>query len=209
MRVEGIALTFFLSFFAGVLTAQDSSKDQNPDQKHNQARDQNVGREKSGFMDKVFFGGGIGAGFGDYTYVSVSPIIGYRVSPKLTTGLRLMYQYTTFAYYNNSTRDYEDYSGHDYSIGGFVTYSLFGPIFIQGEYEHLNYDGLYYDGTSMRTTFNSILAGGGISQPVGRKAGIFLVLLYNFSYANYDSTNAYRSPYNSPWVMRVGITGGF
>jgi len=193
------------------LTAQnqDTSKDQNPDQNQNQPQDQNVGREKSGFMDKVFFGGGLGAGFGDITFVNVSPMIGYRVSPKLTTGVRLMYQYTTFQYYNFATQENETYNGNDYSIAGFATYSLFGPVFIQGEYEHLNYEGLYMDGTSARTTFNSMMAGAGISQPVGRKAGIFMVLLYNFSYQNYDATNSFRSPYNSPWILRVGITGGF
>ena len=173
------------------------------------AQEQNQNSGKPAFMDKVFVGGGIGAGFGDYTYVSISPIIGYHLTPRLSLGLRLMYQYTTFKYTNYQNQQWNTYSGNDFGIGGFATYSLFGPVFLQAEYEHLNYDGLYYDGTQARTSFDSFMAGGGISQPIGRKAAFFLAVLYNFSYENFNNANAYRSPYNSPIVIRVGVTGGF
>jgi len=173
------------------------------------AQDQVQDSGKLGFMDKLFFGGGVGAGFGNYTYISVSPIIGYRLTPRLSTGVRLMYQYTTFKYYDYIDQKEETYNGNDFGIGGFATFSLFGPIFLQAEYEHLSYDGLYYDGTQDRTSFDSFMAGGGISQPVGRKSSLFLAVLYNFSYENFNNANAYRSPYDSPWVVRIGISGGF
>jgi len=173
------------------------------------AQEQGQDLGKPGFMDKLFFGGGVGAGFGNYTYISVSPIIGYRLTPRLSTGVRLMYQYTTFKYYDYIDQKDETYNGNDFGIGGFATFSLFGPVFLQAEYEHLSYDGLYYDGTQDRTSFDSFMAGGGISQPVGRKSSFFLAVLYNFSYANFNNANAYRSPYNSPWVVRIGISGGF
>jgi hypothetical protein len=173
------------------------------------AQDQNQNPDKPPFKDKVFFGGGIGAGFGTYTFISVSPIIGYRLTPRLSPGIRLMYQYTTFKYYDFIDQKEETYSGNDFGIGGFVTYSLFGPVFLQAEYEHLSYDGLDYSGNQERASFDSFMAGGGISQPMGRKAAFFLAVLYNFSYENFNNTNAYRSPYNSPWVVRLGVTGGF
>jgi hypothetical protein len=173
------------------------------------AQDRNQNPEKPAFKDKVFFGGGIGAGFGDYTYISISPIIGYRLAPKLSVGIRLMYQYTTFKYYDYVDQKEETYNGNDFGIGGFATYSLFGPVFLQAEYEHLSYDGLDYYGNEERASFDSFMAGGGISQPMGRKAAFFLAVLYNFSYENFNNTNAYRSPYDSPWVVRIGVTGGF
>lgn len=173
------------------------------------AQEQGENQGKPKFLDKVFFGGGVGAGFGDVTFISVSPIIGYRLTPRLSTGVRLMYQYTSFKYYDYIDKREKTYNGNDFGIGGFATFSLFGPIFLQAEYEHLSYDGLYYDGTQARTSFDSFLAGGGISQPIGRKAAFFLAALYNFSYKNFNNTNAYRVPYNSPVVIRVGITGGF
>ncbi len=165
-------------------------------------------RNRPAFLDRIYVGGGFGAGFGNYTYISVSPIIGYMVTPKLSTGVRLMYQYTTFDYYyTNGTKD--KYSGNDYGASIFARHMLFGPVFLQAEYEYLNYDALYSDGSKGRTDFSSVLAGGGISQPVGRKAFVFLTVLYNFSYDRFNSYNVVRSPYDSPWVVRVGITAGF
>ena len=163
----------------------------------------------SSIRDKIFVGGGFGAGFGNYTYVNISPIIGYRISPRLSAGMRFMYQYTTYDYYDYQAQRTLNYSGNDFGIGGFARFMVYGPVYLQAEYEHLNYDGLSYDGVSSRDTFDSFMAGGGISQPVGGKAFLFLTAMYNFSYDNFNSSNAYRSPYNSPWVIRIGITAGF
>ncbi len=165
--------------------------------------------QRPAFLDKVFVGGGFGAGFGDYTFINISPIIGYRVTPKLSAGIRLTYQYTTFDYFDFQDQRTKKYQGNDFGVGGFARFMLFGPIYLQAEYEHLNYDGLDYNGVSSRSSFNSFMAGGGISQPVGGKAFLFFTAMYNFSYENFNTSNVYRSPYNSPWVIRIGITAGF
>lgn len=162
----------------------------------------------SEFMDKVFVGGGLGAGFGNYTFINVSPLIGYRISNRLSAGLRFMYQYTTFEYLNQNFEK-ERYNGNDLGAGPFARFMVYGPIYLQAEYEYLSYDGLYYDGTRRRNSFESVMAGGGIAQPIGQKAAFFITAMYNFSYQNFDSSGSYRSPYNSPWVFRVGIAGGF
>jgi hypothetical protein len=163
---------------------------------------------KSDIFEKLFFGGGFGAGFGDYTFVSVSPIVGYRVSDRLAIGMRLMYQYTTFEYIDQN-RNKERYKGNDFGASPFARFMVYGPAFLQVEYEYMNYDALYYDGTKKRSSFDSFLAGGGISQPIGQRAAFFLALLYNFSYEGFDNSDVYRSPYDSPWVLRIGISGGF
>jgi hypothetical protein len=164
--------------------------------------------QKSDISEKLFFGGGFGAGFGSYTFISVSPIIGYRVTPRLAAGVRFMYQYTTFEYLDQNF-DKERYNGNDFGVSPFARFMVYGPAFLQAEYEYMNYDALYYDGTKTRSSFDSYLAGGGISQPIGQRAAFFLVVLYNFSYEGFDNSGVYRSPYDSPWVFRVGISGGF
>jgi hypothetical protein len=52
------------------------------------------------------------------------------------------------------------------------------------------------------------MAGGGMFQPIGRHAGFFAMVLYNFSYRNPTGPNDYY-PYSSPFVLRVGLTAGF
>ncbi len=164
--------------------------------------------QKPAFLDKVFYGGGLGAGFGGYTYINVSPIIGYRATNKLSVGLRLMYQYTTFDYWDSQDQMSKQYKGNDFGIGGFARYALFGPVYLQAEYEYLNYDGLAFDGSSSRSGFDSYMAGAGFAQSIGGKASFFVTAMYNFSYEGFNQNGLYRVPYNSPWVIRVGIAAG-
>ena len=159
--------------------------------------------EKPSLKDKLFFGGGFGLSFSsNYDFFSLSPIIGYRVNQRLATGLSIVYRYTNYKYVNPNV------STNDYGVSPFLRFQLYGPLFIHAEYEHLNYEYITYAGQSFRQSYNSFLAGGGFFQPVGRKAGFFATALYNFSYRNPTSSNDYY-PYNSPWILRVGITAGF
>ncbi len=159
--------------------------------------------EKPSLKDRMFFGGGFGLSFSsNYDFFSVSPIIGYRLSPKVATGLSITYRYTKYKYVTPSI------STNDYGLSPFIRYQFYGPLFLHAEYEYLNYEYITYTGESNRKSFTSLMAGGGFFQPVGRRAGLYLSLLYNFSYRNPTSPNDYY-PYSSPFVVRAGITAGF
>ena len=158
---------------------------------------------KSSLRDKIFVGGGLGASFTRYTdFVSVSPIIGYKVSPRFAPGIGLMYRYTSYK------TVYPKLTTNDYGGSVFARFKLFGPFFLHAEFEHLNYE---FPGSSpgetLRMDFNSFLAGGGFFQPIGSKAGFFATALYNFSYQS--SYNYLYYPYSSPLILRVGLTAGF
>jgi hypothetical protein len=165
-------------------------------------------KPKSEFSEKIFFGGGFGAGFGDYTFINISPIVGYRFNDRLSGGMRLMYQYTTFEYFIGGFSK-ERYNSSDLGIGPFARLLVYGPVYLQAEYEYLSFKQIYPDGSSSRTNFDSFMAGGGVVQTIGRNASLFATVLYNFSYDGFNDSNVLRSPYNSPWVVRMGIAGGF
>ena len=156
--------------------------------------------EKPTLRDRIFTGGGFGASFGSYyDYVSVSPLVGYRITQKLAGGIQVQYRYTNYKSYT------PDFSTNDFGVSPFLRYNIFPPFFLHTEYEYLNYQ--YPDqGGKSRKGFNSFLAGGGFFQPIGRKAGIYVLALYNFSYR--DNQSGFY-PYNSPLVLRAGITAGF
>jgi len=159
--------------------------------------------EKPSLKDRMFFGGGFGLSFSSYyDYVSVSPIIGYRISPKVASGISIIYRYTNYKSVTPSV------ATHDYGVSPFIRYQFYGPLFLHAEYEYLNYQYIDYTGESVRKSFTSVMAGGGLFQPVGRRAGLYLSVLYNFSYKNPTSPYDYY-PYSSPWVLRAGITAGF
>jgi len=159
--------------------------------------------DKPSFTDRMFFGGGLGLSFSStYDFFSVSPIIGYRLSQKVATGLSLIYRYNNYKYVTPSI------STNDYGVSPFIRYQFYGPLFLHAEYEYLNNEYITYSGEPIRKAFTSFMAGGGFFQPVGRKAGIYISALYNFSYKNPTSVYDYY-PYSSPLVLRAGITAGF
>ena len=84
---------------------------------------------------------------------------------------------------------------------------LGGGLFLHAEYEYLNYQypNPANPSESIRKGFSSLLAGGGFFQPIGKHAGFYITVLYNFSY---QSTYTVY-PYTSPVIYRAGITAGF
>ncbi|MCD9017276.1 hypothetical protein [Parachryseolinea silvisoli] len=158
--------------------------------------------QDASWRDRVFTGGGFGLSFSNYyDYVSVSPLIGYRLTPKLAAGIQVQYRYTKYKQYSFK------FSTNDYGVSPFVRYSVAGPFFLHAEYEYLNYEFPLSANESVRRSYNSFLAGGGFFQPLGRFAGFYLMALYNFSYTDPDPGEF--SPYDSPLVLRAGVTAGF
>lgn len=159
--------------------------------------------ERAAWRDRVFTGGGFGMSFStNADFVSVSPLIGYRVSPNFAPGISVTYKYTN---YKNVT---PKITTNDYGIAPFARYKVTKNVFLQAEYEYLNYQFPVSSTESIRKSFSSFLAGGGFFQPVGRRASIYMIAMYNFSYRNPAGANTFQ-PYNSPIVFRAGITAGF
>lgn len=156
--------------------------------------------EKPTLKDRMFTGGGLGMNFSSFSdYVSLSPLIGFKITDKLATGIGFQYRYTN--YKTGPT----NFSTNDYGVSPFVRYYVYNPFFLHTEYEYLNYQ---YFASSSRSSYSSLMTGGGMFQPFGGRAGLFVMALYNLSYRNPNSPYDY-SPYSSPWVLRAGVTLGF
>lgn len=150
--------------------------------------------------ERVVFGGGFGLGFSNLQdYVMVSPAVGYMLTRRLMGGTSITYQYTNYKYVSPSV------AVHAYGAAPFLRFLSYENLFLHTEYEYLNYqfpDQVGYDGQS----FGSFLAGGGFVQPIGDKAAIYFMALYNFSYQTPTQNDFY--PYSSPLIIRAGITLG-
>lgn len=149
--------------------------------------------------DRMFFGGGMGLGFGDVDFVSIEPLFGVHLSPKFTVGGSLIYRWTS------DDRYAETLNTTDYGARAFVQYFPVPNFFGQLEYEYLDYEYPVSSFDTARTSAGSLFVGGGISQPMGHNAAFFASTLYNLSY---DDTDPNR-PYDSPWVIRAGVSVGF
>ena len=147
---------------------------------------------------RVFYGGGVGVGFGDVTYLNISPFVGYRVDERLSVGAGLIYRHS------KDERFARDITTNDYGANLFARYTIVGPFFVHGEVETLSYEYVRADLSTNRTNATSFFGGGGVSKSIGGNASVYAAALYNFSY---DSQSP--SPYSSPWVIRFGIGVGF
>jgi len=164
-------------------------------------------KERPEIPRRVYFGGNLGLQFGTITDIMLSPMVGYRITPRLSAGLGFTYEY------------YEDrrwtpkYTTHLYGPRAFARYLAIasfsnilpinynGGIFFHGEYEALNMDQNYFgnyqppQGENSRFWMNSWLLGLGLRQPISATGSInFLVLFYLG-----DDTN---TPYSNP-IFRI------
>jgi hypothetical protein len=145
-----------------------------------------------------FLGGGVGFGFGDREFVDLSVMTGYHWSERVATGVRASWRQSDVELAG------DDLETNDYGGSVFGQWFLTSYFFLGAEYELLSYEYLRFDLTSDRDTFSSVLAGGGVAVPIGRKSAFYSSVLYNFSYDS-DET----SPYDSPVVLRGGIAVRF
>lgn len=148
--------------------------------------------------DRWWFGGGLGLAFGDVTFISVEPVIGYSITPKLSAGGRLIFRYRKDERYG------QDISTNDYGAGVFLRYLVARPFFVQGEYEHLIYEIPQFDGSSDRQGYDSLFGGFGVAQPIGTNTSFFASILYNFLWSDDEP-----SPYAERWIFRAGVSVSF
>ncbi len=148
------------------------------------------------YNDKIFFGGSFWAGFSEETFVSISPTLGYKITPKLSLGSSFIYQYWKDG----------SYSTNDYGFRLIGIAKIYEPVYIQLEYEHLKHEYIDIFESNRNGVFLNYFAGLGIAQPLSDNFYATTTLLYNFTY---EEIQGYYLPYSSPWVLRVGFIAGF
>jgi hypothetical protein len=146
----------------------------------------------SSFMDKMYFsgGGGFGTGtgpYGRYTYYSLLPTVGYRVSQEFLVGMNIMY----------SKYSFPDV-GISYDQLGYAPFAryYFQQFFVQAEYDRIS-SATYYD--KNRYYFDRFLLGAGFAQPMGKRSALNVMALYDVLYKP-------NGVFNSPWVFRVFVS---
>ena len=149
----------------------------------------------------LFYGGFVGLSFGSVQYIELSPLVGYRFSPQFGAGVGLLYRN------RKDTRYSYDVSATDYGANLFARYYLGSGLFAQAEYDYTNseYVSNSITGATVHQPYSAFLAGVGFNTAVGRGAGVYALVLYDF---NYSGTNVYQ-PYSSPVQFRVGVSVGF
>ncbi len=152
--------------------------------------------ENPPLRDRLYFGGNFAMQFGTITFIDVSPLAGAMITDRLSAGVGVTYQYfDDRRFVNVGTGNRSLYGGRT-----FVRYNVFPNIFAHTEYEMLNFD-LFNrnDNQYNREWVPSFFVGAGYFTPFGNRGGANFTFLYNLLY------DSFRSPYNEPYVIRVGF----
>jgi hypothetical protein len=141
--------------------------------------------------ERTVVGGSLGLGLSSSNgtgmfFGAITPLVGYRVTERLSAGVGFNYTYY-------KTRLYQEqyYAGIVWARLG-----LFNGLFACAEVNQVNAPVYSFNGSS-RETFPLLLAGAGISQGIGHGLGTYFQIMY-------DVTEEVRSPYG-PLIIRGGI----
>jgi len=169
-------------------------------------------KESTKFSDKIFFGGSVGMVFGTVTEIDILPVVGMWVIPQWSIGAGGRYTFRKER--SNFIENSQPYSTHIWGLSGFTEILPIpdldkafkigihgGPIF-HGEWEGLYLDKGLLDPTAGidkgKGWVHLFLVGAGYRFPVGDKAAINLLAMWNLTDSRY-------SPYASNPMFRLSV----
>jgi len=178
-------LLLLLTCFSFSLFSQDTTQVAKPEHKSN---------TKS--FNRIYYGGNFGLSLGSYTMIGAYPLVGFKITPKLSAGVKLAYEYI------QDKRFTTNYNTSNYGASLFARYRVLKPLYVHLEYAGINYE-LYNDlGESKREWVPFLLAGAGYSQQVGGRTWVFAQILFDVLQNN-------KSPYSN-WepFYSIGVGTG-
>ncbi len=183
------------------LDAQDTNY-VDPDYK---SEKQKKPKQRRDMQDRVYFGGTLGLQFGYATSILVEPMVGFKMTEKLSTGVGLGLRYGSY-------RD-PDFTFTNYLGRFFARYIIIPKIYAHAEYVMESYDSSWGDinwsnaefNRGSRTTVPYLFVGGGLRQPSGNGSLVIQVL---FNVLQNDKNSQVMYPAGTPYIT-IGYFGGF
>jgi len=160
-------------------------------------------QEEIPFKDRLYFGGNFSFNIGNRSsFIDVSPLAGYMVNEDFSVGLGATYLYLSREFTILPSGDHFKVKNSVYGGRTFARHTVFESFFAHAEFESLNveFPANDFSQRTVREWVPGLFIGGGSFQNVFGRGGINLTVLYNLLHDNI------RSPYNSAWVIRGGIT---
>jgi hypothetical protein len=144
---------------------------------------QKTRNEAPPFKERLFYGGSFGLQLGTITNIELSPVIGFWVLPRLAIAVGPNYQF-----YKVASVWTDIYGGRAYTefvviqdISSIIPIGSNTGIFLHCENELLSLQSSFWKDppiTSKRFFVNTVLAGVGISQRIGRRSSLNMMALW-------------------------------
>lgn len=150
-----------------------------------------VREETPPLKERLFFGGSFGLQLGTITNIEASPIVGLWILPRLTVAAG-----PDYIFYKDPLNRTDIYGGSAYTqfyfikdINSMIPLGVHLGFFLHAEDELLSLQSSFWKSTpypSDRFFLNTVLAGGGFSQPMGRRSSLNMMFLFALNESVYD-----------------------
>ena len=170
------------------------------------------------WKERIYFGGNAGLGGWpslNYFYLEASPLVGYRITDRLSVGTTLTYIYLKQSLIFRSQISPNQYIySYRTNIFGFTPFTRFFLnkwLFLHAEYNMYNADVIksYLVDNNNRLVVNTErefvlfpLLGGGVSYALSENGGFMIMALYN---PFHDQIRERFPLYSNPLVLRIGF----
>lgn len=140
--------------------------------------------------ERLFFGGNLGLQFGTYTDIQVSPVVGIWLLPRLAVAVGPDYRFYKYGSIKTNI-----YGGKAYTefvliqnLNSIIPIGGNTGIFFHLEDEFLSLETKEWNAPFItdRFSINTVLAGGGISQQIGRRSSMNFMVLWALNESIYD-----------------------
>jgi hypothetical protein len=144
---------------------------------------QKPGKETPPFKERLFFGGSFALQLGTLTNIELSPVAGLWVLPRMAVAVGPTYRY--YKYMNDKTSVFGGKTYVQYiffrDMDRIIPLGIHTSLFMHLEDEMLSLESEFFYNVDLkpkRFVTNTVLAGGGISQQIGEKASLNIIILW-------------------------------
>jgi len=174
-----------LLFSFSVIYGQKAKSDQFP-------YDQEPSRDTPAFKDRLFYGGSFGLSLGSITDIQLSPVIGFWVLPRIAVAAG-----PTYRYYKDQIDKTALYGGRAYmqfvviqDLSSVLSLGAHTGIFLHVEDELLSLKTTFWKNPppypeADRFYVNTVLAGIGLSQQIGKRSSLNFMILWPLNDSSY------------------------
>ncbi len=195
MKIIFFTFSFFVASVLSLQAQTDEVYTGSPSRPDSVKRKQPKDRD---WVKKLTYEGNVQLQLSNYTFIYLSPTIGYSPVDKVNLGLGVIYNYISINYGGSYGKVSQSvFGGHSYA-----RYFVTDGFFVQGQYDRLRQPNVFnYFGDRM-TWVDYLLAGGGFRKPIGDKIGLTGTIMYNF-------TPSPLSIYPTRLIVQFGFMGTF
>ena len=123
---------------------------------------------------RFYYGGYMDLTFGSYTALGLEPLIAYKITPKLSLGTILTYEYVS----DNRNQGYS-YKSSNYGASIFSRYRVIPQFYFHAEFSGMKYDNYHSNGSNSHYWVPFLFLGGGFSQQISENSWLNTQILFD------------------------------